>query len=110
MSSLYFRFTVNKSFLGYPGHPITVPTTEVDYERLEAELLHHGEFTVIFPKGERLTASMYHGVAGYGQYYQLHFRGHDRAIPQYVEVGSAMFVVLVRMRRRNYAILEQVVP
>jgi len=65
MSALHFRFRVNQSFLGYPGHPITIPKTEVDYKRLESELLHQGEFIVIFPKGERLTAKMYHGDAGW---------------------------------------------
>lgn len=109
MSTLHFRFRANQSFLGYPGHPITVPSTEVNYKLLESELLHQGEFTVIFPRGERLTAKMYHGVAGYGPYYQLQFRGADRAIPRYIEVGSDLFVVLARMRRKNYAILEQVV-
>ena len=109
MSSLNFRFRINQSFLAYPGHPITVPKSEVDYDRLKIELLHQGEFVVIFPKGERTIAKMYFGDAGYGPYYQLRFRGENRDVPRYIKVGDDYFVVLVRMRRKNYAILEQVV-
>lgn len=108
MSGLHFKFEVNQSFLGYPGHPITVPRGEVDYKLLESELLHQGEFVVIFPRGERLTAKMGHGDAGYGPYYQLQFRGENRVVPRYIESGTELFVVLVRMRRKNFAILEQV--
>ena len=110
MPSLHFHFEVNQSFLGYPGHPITVPKREVDYNQLESELLHQGEFTVIFPRDERLTAKMYHGIAGYGSYYQLVFRGEKRVIPRYIEAGSSLFVVIVRVHRKNYAILEEIVP
>jgi hypothetical protein len=78
MSGFHFKFKVNQSFLRYPGHPITIPRGEVDYKLLESELLHQGEFVVIFPRGERLTAKMGHGDAGYGPYYQLQFRGENR--------------------------------
>ena len=110
MAALHFRFEVNQSFLGYPGHPITIPKGEVDYERLESEQLNQGEFIVVFPKGERLTARMYHGDAGYGPYYQLKFTGDDRTVPRYLEVRNQIYVLLARMDARNYAILEQVVP
>ncbi len=109
MSGLHFKFEVGRAFLDYPGHPITVPKGEVDYKQLESDLLHQGEFIVIFPRGERLTAKMYHGDAGYGPYYQLQFRGESRDVPSYIEAGTELFIVLVRMRRKNYAILEQVV-
>ena len=32
-----FKFIVNKSFLDWPSHPITVPKSKVDYAKLEAE-------------------------------------------------------------------------
>ena len=108
MAALHFKFEINQSFLGYPGHPITVPRGEVDYKRLESEQLHQGEFTVIFPRGERLTAKMVHGDAGYGPFYQLKITGEDRNVPRYVDAGRSVFVLLVRMNGQNYAILEQV--
>ena len=37
----------------------------MDYKALEAERLHQGEFVVIFPKGERLTAKMCDGLSSY---------------------------------------------
>lgn len=109
MSSFLFKFEVNQSFLGYPGHPITIPKEDVDYKRLESEQLHQGRFVIIFPNGERLTAKMYHGVAGYGPYYQLKFTGEHRDVPCYVEKGAQVYVLLVRMDGTNYAIIEHVV-
>lgn len=108
MGTLHFRFKVNQSFLGYPAHQITMPKGDMDYALLESELLHQGEFAVIFPRGERADAKMYHGDAGYWPYYQLRFRGEKREVPRYIKVGSELFVVLIRMRRKNYAILEEV--
>lgn len=108
MAAFYFRFEINQSFLGYPGHPITIPKGEVDYKRLQSEQLHQGEFIVVFPRGERLTAKMYHGDAGYGPYYQLKLTGDDRNVPRYIEAGKGIYVLLVRMDAKNYAILEQV--
>jgi len=108
MASLYFLFDINPSFRDYSGHPITVPRGEVDYKRLESERLHQGEFTVIFPKGERLAARMAHGYAGYGPFYQLKFVGDDRHVPQYLEKGARVYVLLVRLHDKNYAIIEAV--
>lgn len=108
MSALNFPFTINQSFLGYPGHPITVPRSEVNYERLKDEQLHLGVFVVVYPRGERATAIMYRGVSSRGLYYQLRFRGKHRGVPDYVKAGNDFFVVLTRLHNENYAILEQV--
>lgn len=109
MSGLHFRFRINKSFLGYSSHPITVPRGDVNYERLRDENLHQGDFAVVFPQGERATARMYPGNSSWGPYHQLRFRGEHRDIPKYVKDGNDIFVVLARMRHENYAILEEVV-
>ena len=107
--SLTFPFEINSSFLKYPTHPITVPKSIVDYDHLKAEMLHQGEFVVIFPKGERITAKMYFNAypSGYRPYYQLRLRGGKRAVPNYVKIGDKFFVALVRMGRKSYAIVEQ---
>jgi len=108
MSELHFRFRINQSFLGYPSHPITVRRGDVNYERLRDEKLHQGDFAVVFPHGERATASMYFGISSRGPYHQLRFCGEHREIPKYVKDGDDFFVVLARMHHENYAILEEV--
>lgn len=108
MLGLHFRFTINPSFLGYRSHPITVPRGDVNYKRLRDENLHEGDFTVVFPHGERAVAIMYFGTSSRGPYHQLRFRGEHREIPKYVKGGDDFFVVLARMRHKNYAILEEV--
>jgi hypothetical protein len=106
MPSIHFRFKINKSFLSESTHPITVPKSQVSYAQLTQEELHYGELTVIFPKGEHALAQMYCGEAGYGTYYQLRFHGGKKVIPTYLKHEDIVFIVLVRMRRINYAILE----
>lgn len=105
MYALSFLFAINQSFLSHPGHPITVPRGQVDYKLLEAERLNEGPFTVIFPKGERVTAKMHDGVSSWGRYYQLRFIGLNRGVPNYVR--EQVHVLLARMGGENYAIIEE---
>lgn len=81
----HFIFRLNRSFLRYPNHPITVPRSEVDYATLAADELDQGEFRIILPKGERFLAKMYSGVSSYGPYLQLKFSGDERQLPKYLK-------------------------
>lgn len=72
---LRFYFSVNRSFLGHTTRPITIPKTQVDYEKLEREELCDSEAVVICPNGQHLSGFIYYGEAGYGPYYQLRVRG-----------------------------------
>lgn len=101
-----FRFTVNQSFLGNSGHPITVPKGQVSCPSLKAEGLSEKNVTIIFPLGERREGQLYHGEAGYGEYYQLQVRGKDRTLPSYIKVQDRLLVVLFKAGSRTYAALE----
>ena len=101
-----FRFTVRKAFLEYKGHPITVPKSQVPYRALEAEELSQKKVTIIFPRGERFEGQLYHGAAGYGEYYQLKVRGENRKLPAYIKLHDLLFVTLAKVGRRTYATLE----
>jgi hypothetical protein len=101
-----FRFTVNQSFLGTKGHPITVPKSQIPYKALEAEGLSEKSVTIIFPRGERSEGQLYHGKAGFGEYYQLQVRGEDRSLPRYIKLQDRLLVVLFKAGARSYAVLE----
>ena len=91
-----FRFTVGKVFLENKGHPITVPKSQVPYRALEAEGLSQKNVTIIFPRGERFEGQLYHGEAGYGEYYQLQVRGDDRTLPRYINLHDRVSSPLPR--------------
>jgi hypothetical protein len=103
---LAFQFEVNESFLTASNHPITVPRSQLDYRQLEAAGLDQESYTITYPRGERFTARMYAGEAGYGEYYQLFVRAEQGAVPTYLRQGDQLLVLLARIGDRNYAILE----
>ncbi len=102
---VYFRFTINASFLKYSTHPITVPKNQVKYSQLVKEKLDKGDLTMIFPKGQRVRGHMYYGRAGYGPYYQI--RTHsDESIPKYLSEGDDVLVIILKDKNKRYSILE----
>ena len=48
-------------------HPITVPKSQVDYSEL-TKTGGSGDFTFVFPGGEKVRGQMYHAKAGFGPY------------------------------------------
>jgi hypothetical protein len=101
-----FRFTVGRAFLKNKGHPITIPKSQVPYRALEAEGLSQRSVTIVFPRGERFEGQIYHGEAGYGEYYQLQMRGEKRTLPRYISLNDRLFVTLAEVGGRTYATLE----
>jgi len=77
---IMFFFKVNKSFLKYVNHPITVPRK---YENvLERDILNNSKYenakiTIISPTGRKLAGFIYAGKAGYGKYYQIKVSGQS---------------------------------
>jgi hypothetical protein len=54
-----------------------------------------------------MTAKMYSGRPDRcGAYYQLKFIGEVRRLPEYIKIENEYFVVLTRVDRKNYAIIE----
>lgn len=100
-----FRFTINESFRSGPTHPITVPKSQVDYSVLSDAGLGKGEYTIIFPKGERARGHMYSGVAGYGPYFQLRFHSGESP-PKYLTEGDKVMVLLFKDGPSKFAAIE----
>ncbi|MGE0358725.1 MAG: hypothetical protein AB7P08_17615 [Burkholderiales bacterium] len=101
-----FPFRVGRAFLGAIGHPITVPKSHLPYGALQAEGLTQKNLTIICPRGERFEGQLYHGEAGYGEYYQIQFRGNDRTLPSYLKLDDRLFVGLLKVGASSYAVLE----
>ena len=57
--------------------------------------LDKGNFTIIFPKGEKVRGHMYSGVAGYGPYFQLRFHSGETP-PRYLSKGDKVIVLLFK--------------
>jgi hypothetical protein len=68
-----FTFRVNDSFLGYPAHPITVPRSQVEYNKVRELLSGSDKVWITVPHGATVPGAIYHGRAGYGPYYQVRF-------------------------------------
>lgn len=101
-----FRFSVEKAFLRY-SHPITIP--KLYHNKLRKTKLNERTYNIVYPKGETLTAKMYHGrPGGYREYYQLTVPKRYQRLPNYLQIHDRLLVVLVRSYGTNYAILEYV--
>ena len=102
---LEFSFTVNESFLNAKySHPITVPSSQVDYSELCKQGLDEGELTITFPRGERTCGRMHSSKAGYGQYYQI--RVNKESVPEYLREGEEVQVSLFSDSSSKYATIE----
>ncbi len=71
-----FNFKVNKSFLDNRSHPITIPKSEVDYEKIKNLNVESSPVTIICHDSSKLSGKIYRGVAGYGLYYQIRMNGY----------------------------------
>ena len=101
-----FEFTINESFLEGGSHPITIPKGQIPYENLRAINLNHKNILTILPHGERYKSELYHGEAGFGEYYQLRLQGSQRDFPGYLKIGDKVIVFLCISKDRSYAIIE----
>lgn len=65
-----FNFMVNRSFLSAPSHPITV-LKKYNPQLARYIRSNRHEIALCASNGKTLKAYMYHGVAGWGPYYQI---------------------------------------
>jgi len=101
-----FEFMVNRSFLHASRHPITIPRSQIAHDELLSLNLDHKDVLVMLPHGERYEAEIYHGTAGYGEYYQIRFIGSSRSLPSYVKLNDQLLVMLEKAAGRSHATLE----
>lgn len=69
-----FRFKINKSFLKYSAHPLTIPKEY--YSFLDMHKISAGQdMSVVFPDGSSATSYIYHGsTPEWGAYRQIKIR------------------------------------
>ena len=68
--------------------------------------LDHKHVVVTLPRGERYEAEIYHGTAGYGEYYQLRFTSGSPSLPGYRKLNDRLIVLLEKAAGRSHATLE----
>ncbi|HPC36215.1 MAG TPA: hypothetical protein P5268_09290 [Candidatus Marinimicrobia bacterium] len=100
---IIFNFCVNKSFLEYSSHSITIPQN--NYQNLVEYKLDKGDFTLIFPKGEVLKGYIYLGCSSWGKYYQIRTRG-KQDFPKYLLSNNQLLVILFSHNEKSYCVLE----
>ena len=90
-----FWFRVNSSFVSYSAHPITVPKTQVPYSMVQA-----GNFCrdalIVAPDGLHIPGHIYHGNAGYGEYYEIRTRASVRDSLFSLPLGLLLSVEILR--------------
>ena len=64
-----FKFQLNRSFLEYRSHPITVPRRYMS--DLEHANLEPGRVTIVDPNGRAYSGRLYRGEGSGGAYYQV---------------------------------------
>mgnify|MGYP001159379590 CR=1 FL=1 len=93
-----FFFKVNKSFLEYTNHPITIPR-ENNSQLIKEVYGGNGRRTIPVhitpPEGRNLAGEIYYGVSGYGGYYQIKALGD---YPGYylgdLQIGNVVFITI----------------
>ncbi|MBN1449845.1 MAG: DUF4935 domain-containing protein [Anaerolineales bacterium] len=70
--SLQFSFKINKSFVNYNHHPVTIP--RAFYDQLEALGFESDNVLITSPYGS-VRGAIYSSEAGYGRYFQIVMRG-----------------------------------
>ena len=65
---LCFEFRVNRSFLKYSSHPITVPKSL--NQRMEREVTP-GPIRIVSPLGNVYSGTLYKGCSSWGDYFQV---------------------------------------
>jgi len=81
-----FDFKINKSFLGYPNHPLTIPKEFYSFLDIHGIKINQ-DATVVFPDGSTATGYIHYSKAGWGEYYQIRIR------TPYSGVGISRFKV-----------------
>jgi len=105
VNSIAFIWCVTPSFVR-GSHQITIP--KICHDKLRETKLDKETYIIVYPKGEILTAKMYHGrPGGYREYYQLTVPKRYQRLPDYIQEDE-LFVILIRYFRVSYAILEYI--
>jgi len=91
-----FAFRVNRSFLTYPGHPVTIPKSQTDYREV-AELVGPSDEVWVSTEGSvPVRGIIYWGNAGFGDYYQLRVRSPMALQAEWLQLGTLVEVLLYR--------------
>ena len=96
---LSFQFRVNRSFLEYPTHPVTIPRSQVDYGMVESMLAGGPRVDLQVADDPATPAQIYGASAGFGPYYQIRAESALALDQPGFELGDKLLVTLDRSER-----------
>ena len=96
-----FDFKINKSFLKYPAHPITIPREFYIFLDIHG-IIEKQDATVVFPDGSSALGYIYHGTAGWGEFYQIKIRSSYSGIGiGELKVGDLIKVEIYKVEEKT---------
>lgn len=97
-----FNFKINKSFLKYNNHPITVPREFYPFLKIHG-ITKKQEAKIILPDGSIALAYIHYSTAGYGDYYQIRIRNFYSGVGiADLKVGDVVGRDIQRCRKGKY--------
>jgi len=75
LKRISFNFKINKSFLKYSSHPITIPREFYPFLDMHG-ITKKQEAQIIFPNGSTAAAYIHYSKAGWGEYHQIRIRNY----------------------------------
>lgn len=90
--NIQFAFTVNKSFVNTPTHPITIPTKYYSVLRNYIQSDRHN-VTLCISDFIAINGYIYHGTSSWSPYYQVKVQRQEyNMIPEHFQVGQSIEV------------------
>ncbi len=91
-----FQFDINKSFLNYKWHPITIPKRFYGDIEKEGLLTNHQEISIICPDGAHVSGYIYSSSAGFGPFCQIRSHSGYRNPVESLKVGDQIQVEIIK--------------
>ena len=96
-----FDFKINKSFLDYPAHPLTIPKEFYAFLDIHG-ILKKQDATVVFPDGSTAAGYIRCSKAGWGVYHQIKIRSpYSGAGISGLKIGDAIKVEIFKIDERT---------
>lgn len=106
LQTVTFNFRINKSFLGYSNHPITIPREFYTYMDIHG-ISKVDDATILLPDGSSASSYIYYSKSGFGLYYQIRIRsGYSGGGIAALRIGDR---ITVEMENQNGNIIIRLI-
>jgi hypothetical protein len=102
-----FNFKINKSFLNYPQHPLTIPKEFYPFLDMHG-IIKKQEATVAFPDNSTAEGYIQYSNAGWGEYHQIKIRSpYSGAGISGLKIGDVMKVEIYKVAENTHIELSK---